>query len=247
MPHSAYQQIRELYNAYVTDVDLLFDFNLFHSSVNQKLWSVNYYLTLIEGIDINEFLIFPLSTSTATQSAGLRIPQEPYLDIHSFCQYMNLYLDGFFMNARSVLDTLGHTLYTIYVATNTPPRIYVQTANTMLSNEHNTSEVSTFLNSQLTQARFSDFEPFRHCTTHESLIRYDDIGFRYDQIESKYKLTKDIILPDDPQTRPFTFTRHRTAKRYCKNVKTRIHTLVNGVYGKVLRDAHTNGDVFPIP
>ncbi len=136
MPLSAYQQIRELYNAYVTDVDLLFDFNLFHSSVNQKLWSVDYYLTLIEGIDINQFLIFPSSTSTATQSAGSTMPQDPYLNIHSFCLYMNLYLDGFFMNARSVLDTLGHELYTIYAATSIPPRIYVHTANTMFSAEH---------------------------------------------------------------------------------------------------------------
>jgi hypothetical protein len=160
---------------------------------------------------------------------------------------VNLFLDGFFMNAISVLDTLGHELYTLFTAPRVPPNIYRSTANDMLSSSHNASETSRFLNNQISQQWFTEFEPFRHCTTHESLIRYDDIRFSYDQVENKYKLTEGIKLPDNPQTRPFTFIRRRVAINYCNSMKKRLNDLVHGVYGKALRDFHRNGDIFPIP
>lgn len=245
MPQPANQRIRELYNTSVTNSRLLLDFNLFHSSVNQKLWSVDYYRKSIKNLDINQFKVFP--SSTATQSAGTRTTQEPLLDIHGYCLHMNLFLDGFFMNAMSVLDTLGHELYTLFTAPRIPSKIYISTANNMLSSYHHASETSQFLNNQLSQQWFTKFEPFRHCTTHESLIRYDDIKFSYEQVENKYKLTEDIKLPDNPQTRPFAFTQRRVAMNYCNSIFNKINTLINGVHGKVLRDFHRNGDIFPIP
>jgi len=247
MPQPAHQQIRELYNTSVTNSRLLFDFNLFHSSVTQKLWSVEYYRKSIQDLDINQFKVFPSSTATqSTQSAGTTT-QEPLLDTHGYCRYMNLFLDGFFMNAMSVLDTLGHEVYTLFTAPRVPRNIYISTANNMLSISHNASETSRYLNSQIGQQWFTEFEPFRHCTTHESLIRYTDIRFSYDQVENKYKLTEDIKLPDNSQTRPFTFTRRRVAINYCNSMVRRLNDLVNGVYGKVLRDFHRNGDIFPVP
>jgi len=214
MSQPAYQKIREFYNSSVTDSRSLFDFNLYHSSVAQKLWAVEYYRKSIQGLDINQFKVFPSSTATQSTQSAATAAQEPPLDTHGYCLYMNLFLDGFFMNAMSVMDTLGHELYTLFTAPRVPRNIYISTANRMLLNNHNESETSRFLNTQISQRWFTEFEPFRHCTTHESLIRYDDIRFSYDQIENKYKLTEDIKLPDNPQTRPFTFTRHRVAISY---------------------------------
>ncbi len=247
MSQPDHQQIREFYNRAVTDSRLLFDFNLFHSSVSQKLWSVEYYRKSIQDLDINQFKVFPSSTATQSTQSAVTTAQEPLLDTHGYCLYMNLFLDGFFMNAMSVMDTLGHELYTLFTVPRVPRNIYISTANQMLSVSHNASETSRFLDMQIRQRWFIEFEPFRHCTTHESLIRYDNIKFSYDQVENKYKLTEDIKLPDNPQTRPFTFTRRRVAINYCNSIVKKLNDLVNGVYGKVLRDFHSNGNVFPIP
>lgn len=239
------QKIRELFASTVSDSRLVYEFELFDTSVNQKLWSTDYHCKQLLSLDIKQFQVWP--SASDTQSYGSPIIRTPTLDMSNYCSHLNLFLDGFFMNAMSTLDTLAHEVFILYESQLLPVRIYIGTARGMLLNVHPNSAVGALLDNQLSRPWFTEFEPFRHCTTHESLIRHSDIVYRYDHVARHYKLFRKIRLPDNPQVRPFTYNRNRVASEYCQSVFRKIESLVTKVYGSVLRDVRRNGNVFPIP
>lgn len=245
MPEIAQQKIRELFESTVHDSRLVNDFALFDSSVSQKLWSTEYYFKQLLSLDIRQFEVLP--SASDTQSYGTTIIQTPTLDISNYCSYLNLFLDGFFMTTMSTLDTLAHEIFILYESQPVPARIYIDTARNMLLDIHPNSEVGQLLDEQLNKPWFSEFEPFRHCTTHESLIRHNDIVYRFDHVARHYKLFRKIKLPDNPQVRPFTYNRNRVASEYCQSIFRKVQWLVINVYKHALRDIRTNGNVLPIP
>lgn len=253
MPKTAQQKIRELFNSNVGDRRLVYDFNLFDRSVTQKLWSTDYYLRQLLDLHIYDFQVFITESATvfipesATQSAGSKTIQIPLLDTPEYCRHLNRLFDGFFMNYMSTLDTLAHEIFTLYDVEMVPPKIYITTARDMLLNAHPTSKAGKILDRQLRQVWFKECEPFRHCTTHESLIRYDDMKFSFDDVTNRYELAKKVKLPDDPQVRPFTYRRNREANKYCQSVFNRLQLLVTQVYKAVLSDIRDNGNTLPIP
>jgi hypothetical protein len=238
---TAQEQIKHLFNRTVTNSNLVYDFNLFDASVTQKLWSTDYYLRALLNLDISEVA----ASSTAYTGSGIDTGTSNILD--SFCRENNRLLDGFFMNAMSTLDTLGHQIYILYTSQSTPPRIYLNTAKDMLVREHQQSILGQFLNTQLAMRWFFDFEPFRHCTTHESLIRFDDIQISYDYVNSRYKLSKKIKLPDNPQVRPYTYQMNRVVNDFCKSTFRNLDRLVKRSYECIRRDVRQSGNVIPIP
>lgn len=249
MRETARQKIRELFHSTVGNNRLVYDFDLFNSSVGQKLWSTEYYLKQVSCLDINQFRVW---SESDTQSSDAQPPRSiivptPMLDISDFCRHLNLFLDGFFMNAMSTLDTLAHELFLLYESQPRPTNIYIDTARSMLRNIHPNSEVGRLLDDQLSKPWFKEFEPFRHCTTHESLIRYSDIVYIFDQVTINYSLSRDIKLPDNPQAKPFTYCRNRVAKRYCRCIFGKIERLVSGVYKLALQDISANENILPIP
>jgi len=250
MRETAQQKIRQLFHSSVSDNLLLYDFDLFDRSVRQKLWSTRYYCKEVSSLDINQFKIWP--SASDTQSSDARPPRSaivrpPVVDKHEFCSHLNLFLDGFFMNAMSALDTLAHELFLLYESQRRPAKIYIDTARSMLHNIHPNSEVGRLLDDQLSKPWFKEFEPFRHCTTHESLIRYNDIVAPYEDVKEKYRLSRKFKLPDNPQLKPFTYHRNGVAKQYCRVLFRKIERLVSNVYGLALRDIRANGNILPIP
>ena len=235
------QQIKDLFNRTVTDINLVYDFNLFDVSVTQKLWATDHYLRALLNLDINNLV----GSNTAYTGSGLTTDTSNVLD--HFCRETNRLLDGFFMNAMSTLDTLGHQIYSLYISQSTPQNIFINTAKNMLIREHPHSVLGQFLAQQLAMSWFSDFEPFRHCTTHESLIRFDDVQISYDYVNSRYKLPRRIKLPDNPQVRPFTYERNRLADNYCQSTFQRLERLVNKSYDYIHRDIRQSRNVIPIP
>jgi len=243
MQETAQQKIRELFASTVSDSRLIYDFDLFDSSVNQKLWSTKYYCEQLMSLDINQF---HWPSASDTQSSGSTVFQTPMLDISNFCNHLNLFLDGFFMNAMSTLDTLAHELFILYESRPRPANIYIDTAKKMLLNVYPNSAVGGLLDDQLSKPWFREFEPFRHCTTHESLIRHSDIVYRFDQVASNYKLSRKIKLPDNPQAKPLTYNRNRIVSKYCPSTLRKIQWLVTNVYKCALRDIRANGNTLPI-
>lgn len=243
MSEASRQTIRQLFNSSVSDQNLVYEFNLFDRSVTQKLWSTEYYCSQLTSLDINSYWRQP--SASETQFAGSITTQAPTIDIDGYCLDLNRLLDGFFMNSMSVLDTLAHQLSTLYDFQHKPPDIYIVTIKDMLLANHPNSEVGTLLDNRLGQDWFSEFRPFRHCTTHESLI-VSEITTSYDQINSRYR-SSEIKLPDDPQVRPFTDSRNREALSYCQSVLGNIQSLVGEVYDKLVLDIYRANNVLPIP
>lgn len=246
MRTQAQETVSSLFNSNISNKDLVFEFNLFHRSVEQKLWSTEYYCEQLVSQNLYQFLLLP--SESDIQSPVPITVQDPLLDVvESYCRHLNLLLDGFFMNSVSVLDTLAHEISTLYCLPQKPNKIYIVGIKNMLADSHPNSRVRALLDNQLSQPWFTEFEPFRHCTTHESLIRYDDIKFSYDDVTGRYRLLRGIKLPDNPQVRPFTYNRNRLASKYCESTFRKIQWLVAKVYESVLRDIRRNGNVLPIP
>ena len=151
------------------------------------------------------------------------------------------------MNAMSTLDTIAHEIFVLYDITPLPPRIYINTARDMLVSIHHTSALTALLNNQLNSPWFIDFQSFRHCTTHESIIRHDDILPRFDPVARRYRLSRRIKLPDNPQVRPFTYNRNRIANEYVTSTFRKVNRLVVEVYRNALRDIRTFGNILPVP
>ena len=243
---AAKQAIRKLFNTSVSDNNLVYKFNLYDESVTQKLWSTGYYLRSLRSLDINQHLVYPTTTS-GTISTGEVFVSHPLFDAPRFCYELNRLLDGFFMNSMSTLDTLGHQIYILYKCQSIPPKIYIRTAMEMLIREHTNCKLGHFLSSQLGSQWFLEFEPFRHCTTHESLIKFAAIGTDYDEITRSYHLLKEIKLPDDPRSMPFEYNRNRKAIKYCDDLFSKIQSLIDKAYDNILADIRSNSNTIPVP
>jgi hypothetical protein len=245
------QEIHNLFNAKVADTNLRYEFNLFDQSVDQKLWSTKYYFDLLKQLDINTYRIQPSASTTQSTIEAITSPASP-LDIEIYCKDLNRILDGFFMNSMSVLDTLAHQIWILYCFAQKEdrkraPDVYISTINKdMLDESHSNSDVKALLDRRLRQDWFTEFAPFRHCTTHESFV-LPEINPRYDSVNQKW-LHPEIPLPDNPQVRPYKYDKHREANSFCKLIFDEIHALVNEIYEAILRDIRkTNNSVLPIP
>jgi hypothetical protein len=246
MATTAKETISHLFNSKVATAQLVDDFNLYHSSVTQKLWSVGYYNWQISTLDINNFRTVAYPSATLTSGTGYTFPAtDPVIE---YLRYLNLLIDGFFMNSMSALDTLGHELFVLYSSHKVKPDIYISTAHVMISQFHSASQAKKVLDSQLVPGGwFTEFERYRHCTTHESLIVYDDIHFRIDPVNFNYRLDQPVKLPDNPQVRPLTYDLNRNVVDYCLSTFQTIELLVSSLYDSVLLDIHAKGDTLPIP
>jgi len=245
MPVTAQQTIRtvhELFNSSVSDAHLVFEFNLFHSSVTQKLWSVEYYCNELINLDVHKFL---LDTVSITESGGSTTIQRPLFDPEGYCRHLNLWLDGFLMNSMSALDTLAHEISTLYSSPQRLGDIYIVGIKNMLLRFHPNSRLGKFLDIRLGQPWFDELQGFRHCTTHESLIRYDDIKFSFDPVTYGLRVSK-IKLPDNAKVRPFTYHKKREVTSRCQFIRRKIQSLVFKAYESILMDIHINNNILPI-
>jgi hypothetical protein len=243
MATTSQDTIHQLFNSKVVNVQLLESFNLYHSSVTQKLWSVAYYNQNLYDLDINQF-----RTPTATLLSGATYTFPPMDPVIEYCRHLNLLIDGYFMNSMSVLDTLAHEIFVLYSSSGPPSNIYIDTAHKMIRESHSTCLLKNVLDSELNPSGwFTEFERYRHCTTHESLIPYDSIHFTIDPINFTYRLSQPIKLPDNPQVRPLTYNLNRNVIDYSQQTLQKLQSFVSGIYDSALVDIHANGDTVPIP
>lgn len=243
MLDGAQQTIHELFNLRVGDPDLVSRFNLFSSSVTQKLWSTERYCEELLKLDIDSFTIQPSESDTKVYVSILSDTQPVNVELYSL--HLNRLLDGFFMNSMSTLDTLAHQISTLYAVDNLPSKIYIRDFRDMLFPVHANSELFKLLSARLEQDWFTQLLPYRNCTTHESLIMHE-INYSYNQVTRKYG-TETIMLPDDPRLIPSTHKEKRAVTEYCPAILAEIQSLVDEAYISILADIHRAKDVLPIP
>jgi hypothetical protein len=246
MATTAKETICQLFNSKVSATQLREEFNLYHNSVTQKLWSVGYYNRQISALDINNFRMSADPSATLTAGTTYVLPQiDPVIE---YLRHLNLFIDGFFMNSMSILDTLAHELFVLYSSQMAKSDIYFNMAHVMISKFHSASQIKKVLDSQLVPGGwFTEFERYRHCTTHESLIVYDDIQLIIGTVNHTYSLSQPVRLPDNPQVRPLTYNLNRNVVDYCLSTLQTIESLVSSIYDSALLDIHAKGDTLPIP
>jgi hypothetical protein len=146
----------------------------------------------------------------------------------------------------SVLDTLAHQILILYDVQQRPSKIYIGTVRDKLAKSHSKSALAILLAGKTGQLWFNHFQRFRNCTTHESLIGYDNVDVSYDPITGEIAGAR-IILPDDPKARPFSYAKKREAKRYCRYILGNINSLISNSYRSILVDIRKANNVLPIP
>lgn len=246
MTSIAQQKVYNLFNLNINSSALRDEFSLFDRSVTQKLWAAKYYYDELANLDIRKFWEQSITTSVQSSNSILVTTPAQGLNLERYCSHVHLLLDGFFMNSMSALDTLAHQIFLLYNLRQKPSKIYIGTVKKKLAQFHPNSKLRKLLDNQMGQTWFDQFQQFRNCTTHESLIGYDKVEVSYDPITGQVVGSK-IKLPDDPKARPlFTYRKRREAIRYCKFILKNTNSLVTKVYENILVDTGRANNILPI-
>ncbi len=214
------------------------EFQHFHLSVEQKLWSVDYFQERIDELEPEVFY-----KPKGSQENMLMVDQ--YQDKERFGFYANLSLDGFLMNTMAALDTLAHEISILYTFPALPPKIYIHTIKQKLTRHHPSKSLTTYLSRELARPWFHTLSEYRHCTTHESLVGSNvraDAALITGHIQQAI-----IMLPDDPRNRPFTYRRNRELKSYCAKARRSAIDLVRHSYYCIMQDIRVAQNILPIP
>ena len=233
-------KLQNIVQSVLTNTILLREFGHYHVSVQQKLWSLQYFQEEIAKLE-PKLLYKNLPTQEAIQV-------DQYVDRKQFGLYANLYLDAFLVNAMATLDTLAHEITVLYKFTKLPDKIYIPTIHKILRCQYPNHNLTKYLSLQLNYNRkdwFYVFKGYRNCTTHESLITSKirrDEDLLTGQLEEPL-----IILPDNPKKRPFTFINNRELKHYCHTVNKRILKIVRQSYYCIIKDINLSHNTVPVP
>ena len=245
MIESLQGRIRDLFSASGCNPRLVSDYNLYSASVIQKLWSAEHVSAELKNLDLSRFRESSPTVYTHTDESYSVTSPEARFNIDGYCRHVHLFVDGFFINSMSVLDTLAHEIWTLYAFQQKPSRLYIGTVKKKLLSLHPNSALGRFLAGKLGQVWFDQFQRFRHCTTHESLIVYDKVQVIYDPL-TRQAVESDILLPDDPKASPCTYRKKIEATKYCADTLGKIQSLVEKAHEKILLDIRRNNNVFPI-
>lgn len=232
------QRLQSIIQGHALSQPLLEEFQHFHLSVEQKLWSVDYFHDRIAELK-------PEVAYGQQRTRGSTLVLDQHTDKEGFGLYANLILDGFLMNAMAALDTLAHEIKVLYAFHPVPRNVYIHTIKGNLVREHPSSALTRYLSSELAKPWFGPFATYRHCTTHESLV---GSNVHYDETLITGELRQAFItLPDDPRNRPFTFRRNRELKSYCVKIRRTVTDLVRHSYYCIIQDIKVAHNILPIP
>ncbi|MDD5638692.1 MAG: Cthe_2314 family HEPN domain-containing protein [Candidatus Pacebacteria bacterium] len=214
------------------------DFDIFHFSVQQKLWELNYYADQIKNFSGDNFAYSEMpgpKTSTITLISGL--------DKREMARYCNLYLDGYFMSAMSIFDSLSHEINILFEFLKLDSKIYFSKILHEFSMKMPNSEFYIYSNKVLKKKWWKDLENFRNAITHEVIIARE-IETSYDATVGKETLKK-IPLPDNPKKRPFTYNKDYELKSFVENFHQNIAITTDQCYKRLLKDLE-NSKKLPI-
>jgi hypothetical protein len=217
------------------------DFRHYHVSVSQKLWSVDYYCDNIAQLKpVTSYE--RMSRSPASDLADGKMVAEGST-YKSFLLSMNMFLDGFLMNAVAALDTLAHEIWVIYKGSKSGD-LYMNAVKKELKKCHPKSQLVEHLEEHLAEDWFDTLRMYRRCTTHESLVA-PDISFKISLITGEVE--QSIPLPDDPTNRPFTYAQKRELITYCEEARKKVKLIVDRSYICIVEDLIAADNKVPIP
>jgi hypothetical protein len=231
------ERLQSVIQTHATSQLFVEEFQHFHLSVKQKLWSADYFQDRIDELE-------PEVLYRQKGTENILIPDQ-YQGRERFGLYANLILDGFLMNSMAALDTLAHEIKILYAFLRIPRKVYIHIIEQKLRSDHPHKRLTTYLSGELAKTWYNTLSEYRHCTTHESLVgsnvRSDETLITGDIQQAM------ILLPDDPRNRPFTYTRNRELKSYCAKARKNVANLVRHSYYCIVQDIRAAHNTLPIP
>ncbi len=219
------------------------NFDIFHFSVQQKLWESKHYRNGIANFYENDFAYYDNqgeTIQTATISAGLNLNK---LEITRYC---NLYIDGYFMSAMSIFDSLAHEVNTLFKFLSSDPntKIYFYTIINEFKQKMPNSEFYKYTSEILAKKRWwKTLGKFRNAITHEAIIA-KEIETSFDATVGKETLKK-IPLPDNPKIKPFKYEKGYELQSFIENLHNNIPSTIESCYKKLIKDLE-NSKKLPI-
>lgn len=213
------------------------DFDLFHFSVQQKIWQNGHYynqiLDIYNNTNFNANFVNPVYISQGgegTQSTTTRYE----INKEKLSNYCNLYLDGYFMAACSIFDSLAHELNTLFKFIDPTKDINIGIIFNELKQKSNNAEIYKFLKSQRSKKWWKTMNDFRNTLTHESIIA-TNIDTTTNIITGKEEL-KSIPLPDNSKKKPFKYEKKYELKEFIEKFHKNIFYVSEQCYKKLIKD-----------
>jgi len=207
------------------------DFDIFHCSVQQKLWEANFYSDQIKNFNAESFTYSQttdLTTGTATIIYGL--------DKDAISKYCNLFLDGYFTSVMSIFDSLAHEVNSLFriLPSNHDTKIYISTIIKKLKEKMPNSEFYKYISKIIKKRWWRILENFRNAITHEVIIA-KEIEISYDATLGKEVLKK-IPLPDNPKRRSFTYKKEYELKSFIETFHKDVWPILEHCYKRLIKD-----------
>ncbi|MCK4359055.1 MAG: hypothetical protein KAW92_10015 [Candidatus Cloacimonetes bacterium] len=216
------------------------DFDIFHFSVQQKLWESNYYINEIKNFSGDNFA-YSETLGEKTQTVTVIMS----LDKVEIARYCNLYIDGYFMSVMSIFDSLAHEVNSLFKFLSSDPntKIYFYTIFKEFEQKMPNSEFYKYTSEILIKKRWwKTLEKFRNAITHEAIIA-KNIDTTFDATVEKETLK--IPIPDNPKKRPFTYKKDYELKSFIENFHKNIPFTIDRCYKKLTKDLE-NSKKLPI-
>lgn len=207
-----------------------YNFSIYRTSVKQKFWSLSTYYELIYNLNATSLPEFGGDgiTSTGTLSGGI-------VNIEEFNKYINMYFDGFVINAKSSLDSLAHASNILYPAIIKDEVYFNQDFITNITNK--TTKFFNLVKDIPNQQWFKDLSDFRNVTTHERLVEAKIVA-TFTTASGKVQDVK-IFLPDNIRATKLTWNGRNGLYPTCDIFKKEIENLLIQIKNAMVEDLKT--------
>jgi hypothetical protein len=218
-----------LVSKFANDIDKKI-FRTYKISVCQKFWSFNTYYNLIYSLNPRSLPVFGGSgiTSTGTVSGGIN-------NLEEFNKFMNMYFDGFVINAKSTLDSLAHAASILFPVYNFGEDIYFnEDFKNKIGSKCATTQFYNQIKNIFSQQWFKDLLDFRNVTTHERLVEVKIVAVFTTTSDKVENIT--ILLPDDIRAPKLTWTGKNELYPICDIFKSKIEELLTNTESAMIND-----------
>lgn len=217
------------------------DFDIFHYSVQQKLWEANYFFDKINNLKETDFLNVPIDTYIVDSTKELRQPAVTLNKI-SVCQYTSLYITGYFISLYSTFDSLANEINVLYRVIDTKPSakgrkrpdVQWSTVFNELKQHYSNSYLFKRLESiNKNRTWWNKLQSYRHSLSHEIIV-FPKINTSSTLLEEEKILS--ICLPDNPKKRPFTYSKNIEPIEFVKSIDIMIAPTIEKIYKSISED-----------
>lgn len=220
------------------------DFDIFHFSVQQKIWQTDYYYQRIRGIYdskkfesefVNVLPLFESIEGSQTQSTATKRE----IDKEKLARYCSLYLDGYLSNISSIFDSLAQEVNTIFRLISPEKDIYFSAVLSKLGAKNPKSVFLKFISKERKKRWWSVWKDFRNASVHENILA-TNIETSTNVASRQEVLTK-IPVPDNPKKRPFTYKKNKELKSFVEELNDNVALVLEQSYKRLIKDLSQSG------